>query len=346
MYTIPHSTQPINLSSSGSALGLIALRDELVEQGVPESLLFEGTEIPANWFKVLSPSLSHDQKIAFIRNAQRLAKKPDTALRAGCRQRISDFGLYGFAMMSSPTFGDAVKFAFTHRELAGSVLRISYERQGDTAVFKTHHSQTLGPLLPFVAEFWRSTVTALFSQILGRSFPSKAMFLPYPKPDHGGVYHDVFKCPVHFGSEAMEWHFDASILNEPCPNASKLTSQICSSFCERILASGDGYSQLQREIRLICLGYPNCFPTGNEVAEQLGMSRRTLFRRLKEEGIKYQELQDDIRQSLALEYLEATRMPVEEIAYRVGFSDCSNFRKAFKRWTGKTPTDYRQEALA
>lgn len=342
MYTIPHSRQPLNLSSSGSALGLIALRDEIVEQGVAESALFEGTEIPTDWFKKLTPSLTHDQKMAFIRNAQRLAIKPDTALRAGCRQRISDFGLYGFAMMSSPTFGDAVKFAFTHRELAGSVLRISFERQGDTAIFKTHHSQTLGSVLYFVAEFWRSTVTSLFSQILGRPFPSKAMYLPYPKPAHGDAYREIFKCPVHFDAEIMEWHFDVSILSEPCPNASNLTSQICSSFCERILESGDGYSQLQKEIRLICLGYTNCLPTGNEVAEQLGMSRRTLFRRLKEEGVTYQEIQDEIRQTLAMEYLEATRLPVEEIAYRVGFSDCSNFRKAFKRWTGKNPTDFRR----
>lgn len=344
MYNFDNVNAPLTFSSSGSAMGLVALRDELVAQGVDELLLIEGTDIDKSWLKTFSPPLTHDQRIAFIRNAQQLAREPDTALRAGCRQRISDFGMYGYAMISSSTFGEALRFAFKHRELAGVVLRISCEYHKDMVIFKTHHPQTLGPLLPFVTEFWRSTITSLFSHILGRNFVAKAMYFQYPKPSYASAYKDVFQCPIYFSSDKMEWHFDASILEEPCPKANELTANVCANFCENVLQYCDDESQLQKEISIICLGSLDQYPTGDEMAKQLHMSRRTLFRKLKDEGVSYQIVLDNLRKSIAIEYLESTRLSVDEIAVRLGFSDCSNFRKAFKRWTCHTPSQVRRSA--
>lgn len=334
--------QPLNLRSAGSSMGLVALRDELASQGVDEHELLENTGINPAWFRSYSPSLSHQQRLGYIRNAQRLARVPETALLAGRRQRISDFGMYGYAMISSATFGEAVDFSFTHRELSGAVLRISKERRSDVVVFKTHHPQAMGPLLPFVTEFWRSTVTSLFSQILGRPFTAQRMFFPFPRPNYAAFYHETFNCPLHFNCDEMEWHLDAEMLGEPCPEANALTAKVCSNFCDRMFAGVQNESLLHREISLLCLGRPGRFPTVDETAAKLGMSRRTLFRRLKRDDVSYQSLIDSIRKALAIEYLESTRISVEEIAARVGFSDCSNFRKAFKRWTGSTPSQFRR----
>lgn len=342
MFDLDVGTQPLSLSSSGSAMGLVALRDELTEQGASEFELLRGAGISPDWFDSYSPPLSHEQRVAFIKNAQRVAQKPETALKAGSRQRISDFGVYGYAMISSTTFGDATRFAFRHRELAGSVLRISSERRKDAIIFRTHHPQTLGILLPFVTEFWRSTITSLFSHILDRKFIARAMYFPYPEPSYVEVYEEVFQCPLFFNSDTMEWHMDAGMLEIPCPKANELTAKICANFCDRVLSLGEGQSQLQREIRLICLGHPHRYPTGDEVASQLNMSRRTLFRRLSEEGVSFQEVLDNIRQSIAIQYLESTRISVAEIAYRLGFADGSSFRKAFNRWTDRNPSDYRE----
>ncbi len=328
--------------SSGSTLGLVALRDELAEQGVDEATLLAGTRIARDWFVSPDPPLVQTQRIAVIRNAWRLARRPDTALRAGARQRVSDFGLYGYALASSTTFADALRFGMTHLELAGPVLRITFERRGNTGVFISHNPHSLGPLLPFVAEFWRSSMTALMSRVLEQPFPSRAMYFPYPAPAHLHAYREAFQCPLHFGARVMEWHFDAAVLDAPCPNASQLTAQVCTNFCERVLSAGTGQSALQREIRLICLGYGGRYPTAHKVAAQLGMSLRSFFRRLREEGVSFQELLNEVRRSVAIEYLEATRIPVEEIAHRVGFSDSANFRKAFRRWTGNAPRHFRR----
>jgi AraC-like DNA-binding protein len=331
-------------AASGSTLGFRALRDELVAQGVHEHELTEGSGIHRAWFTNPDAPIGYPQRLRLIRNAWRLGRLPDTALRAGQRQRVSDFGLFGYAMASSRTLADALRFGLAHIELAGPLLRISMEQRGKLMVFRSQNPQTLGPLLPFVAEFWRSSMTALMSRIIERPFPNRAMYFPYPAPAHMASYHRVFRCALHFGSDRMEWHFDAEVLDAPCPNASQLTAMVCSSFCDRVLAASAGQSALEREVRLILLGHAGRYPSAAEVASSMGMSLRTLFRRLRHEGTTFQALLDGVRRSVAIEFLESTSITVEEIAQRVGVSDASNFRKAFRNWTGSSPTTFRSNS--
>ena len=75
----------------------------------------------------------------------------------------------------------------------------------------------------------------------------------------------------------------------------------------------------------------------------MGFSRQTLFRRLKEEGTTYTQVLDQLRHRLAIEYLKGSKASVNDTAYLVGFSDAASFTRAFKRWTGKTPGDFRLE---
>ena len=198
-------------------------------------------------------------------------------------------------------------------------------------------------LLPFVAEFWRSSMVALLGEILDESFPSRRMLFPYPKPDYAHAYPAFFDCPLEFGCDAMEWHFDAAVLAKPCPNASSLTASICQDFCESLTVRSDDDSLLQRELRGFILGNTGRRCTADEAAAALGLSKRTMFRRLSQEGTSFQVLQDQTRDAVAREYLENTRLPVSDIAERCGFGDEANFRKAFLRWRGQTPSKWRRE---
>ena len=87
---------------------------------------------------------------------------------------------------------------------------------------------------------------------------------------------------------------------------------------------------------------PNQFPTMEAIAHQIGMTERTLRRRLRDEKRNYADIIDDVRKNLALEYLTTTRMSVEDIAWKIGFSDSSNLRRAVKRWTGQTINEVRR----
>jgi len=92
---------------------------------------------------------------------------------------------------------------------------------------------------------------------------------------------------------------------------------------------------------VVCFNSSQQFPPAREIADKLGLSLRTLHRRLSESGVSYQGIIDDLRRSIATEYLENTRLQIEEVAERVGFADATSFRKAFKKWTGHAPSVYR-----
>jgi AraC-like DNA-binding protein len=327
-------------AAARSADGLRALERELEDQGVPNRALFKDAGIDPRCAERSDRALSHAERLALFRSATRLAQRPDTALRAGQRQRIADFGVYGYALATSTTFAEALRFGREHLELAGPVLRISFELQADRGIFRSHNPQALGSALPFVAEFWRSSMTTLLGHVLEAPFPSVRMTFPYQAPRHAAAYREVFCCPIEFGSDVMEWHFDAAVLGAACPNASAVTARICRDFCERVVSAGNGQTPLQREVRAICLENPGV-ARADRIATELGLSLRTFHRRLNEERVGFQALLDGVRRSIAVEYLENTTMPVEEVAWRVGFADASNFRKAFRRWTGGVPSAYR-----
>jgi AraC-like DNA-binding protein len=330
------------LTAAASTSGLAALFDELAEQGVPAGALVAGSGIPINWPESPDRALSHYERLSLFDNARRLARRPDTGLRAGARQKISDFGLYGYAMATSATLGEAFKFGFEHLMLAGTLLRITFEIQGNTGVLRSHSPQSLGAVLPFVAEFWRSSMTTLMGLLLKAPFPTRAMFFPYEAPGHAAAYRRTFGCPIHFGSGVMEWHFDAAILDAALPDANAMTAGICREFCERVVSGGAGHTPLQRQVRAACLDTQGRQATAAGVAASLGMSLRTFHRRLRAERVSFQQLLNEVRSAIAVEYLSNTLMPVEEVGHRIGFSDAANFRKAFRQWTGKSPSAYRQ----
>jgi AraC-like DNA-binding protein len=184
-------------------------------------------------------------------------------------------------------------------------------------------------------------MTALFSRVLESPFPSKRMVFPFPAPTHWRHYERMFNCPIDFDADRMEWHFDAKVLDMLCPNANPITAQICQQVCEVVLTESPGESELVRRIRAACLNSPNRFPAAVRIAADLGLSLRTFHRRLAQEGLSYQTIVDSMRRSLATELLENTHMGIDMIAERIGFADATSFRKAFKKWTNRSPSDLR-----
>lgn len=328
-------------------VGLGALAAELAAQGVSVRDLFARTGVTVAQLEDIHARISHRQRLAIYRNAMKLAKRSDIGLLAGARQRISDYGIYGYAMISSRTFGNALMFSLDHVTMAGPAVRqISFRTEGATSILRSHGLDELGDVLPFAAEFWRSSMTALFSRVLEAPFPSTRMCFPFPPPPHWRNYERLFNCPIEFRAEQMEWHFKADVLDRPCPNANPITAKICQQVCDVVLMEAPGDSEIVRKVRAACLNNSTHFPVASDVADELGLSVRTLHRKLADEGLSYQAIVDGMRRSLAVELLENTHMSIDHVADRVGFSDATSFRKAFKKWTARSPSDYRKREAA
>ena len=150
-------------------------------------------------------------------------------------------------------------------------------------------------------------------------------------------------CPCLYSQDANELHYPIGILEQTPELGNRLTRAMLEETCDRLIGQSRIASGLSGEVYQLLLLAPNQSASMGSIAEQLGLQERTLRRRLAAEDTSYGEIVDDVRRKLAIEYLQTTRMSVDDVAWKVGFSDSANLRRAVRRWTGKTINQVRAE---
>ncbi|MEY8881788.1 AraC family transcriptional regulator [Donghicola sp. XS_ASV15] len=185
----------------------------------------------------------------------------------------------------------------------------------------------------FVVNFRRMMPGAVFLQ---------GVYLTYPEPPHAALYTEVFRAPVTFGAERNALALDAGCLNglnaAPKPYAFGLYTRHAEALLESLQKAESTRARVEAAL------LPDLHQGSasmDDVARDLGMSRQTLYRRLKDEGVTFAEVHDQLRCQMAQDYLTAQKASVMETAYLLGFSEASSFVRAFKRWTGQSPSAYR-----
>ncbi len=314
----------------------------LARKGISAAAVLAGSGIPEPLLADAEARISLRQKLIVFENVTRLSADPTIGLRAGHQVRFSHLGILGYAIISSSTFGKGIELGMKYLRLAGPVLRKRFFVGDDFACFQGVDCLSLGRLLPFSTELWFSSMHALMGEMLGHRLPSRKIKLPYPAPSYRQAYEALFQCPLAFDTGVIEWYLDAALLQQPLPNANPLTAKLCAQSCEALTTSQEDPHHRVRQIRSMLLETPGRFPNIETIAERCHMSSRTLRRKLKGLGTSYQQILDDTRERLAVEYLENTRMTIAEIAERVGFTETANFSQAFKKWTGTSPSSLRK----
>jgi len=170
--------------------------------------------------------------------------------------------------------------------------------------------------------------------------PDRVTF-QHERPHDDGELTRVLACPIDFGAAEMEMRFAVSILQLPHTQAdSKLLSILC-RYADSLLASLPARGGLlERVSSSIARQMAQGLPTLATTAATVHVPERTLQRRLAAEGVSHSALVDDVRRNLALKYLNHAGISVGEIAYLLHFSPTA-FYRAFKRWTGESPLQYR-----
>jgi AraC-like DNA-binding protein len=203
----------------------------------------------------------------------------------------------------------------------------------------------LGRLRQFAVENFLVETAILFNSLLypvpGRTLQSRAeLHFEWPEPPWFERYRARLpRC--HFDAGANRIRCDAALLDEPIGTANAHTAQMIVQQCEAELARLGYAESIVERVRNLLICGEGGYPSVDEVARELHVSARTLKRKLAEYGATYSTLLDEIRLRDALRLLEGTRLPVDEIAARVGYTDRANFTRAFKRWTGVAPSERR-----
>jgi AraC-like DNA-binding protein len=323
-----------------------ALVSVLVEKGVSAADILAGSGVSASRLQVPSTRVSYKQMLAVFRNALRLSPDPAVALLAGQRMHVTAYGMYGYALLSSPTHAAGVEFAVRHHRVMGPVADMSFSLRNGVAVYTYVPLLAVDPsedLYRFVTEFQFSSHLTLTTDLYGPTFAFSQVRLAYPSPAHAAAYRRTFKCPVHFGQPIDEVQFDATWLDQPMPFADPITNAMAREICEKSMSEVNQVEGVPASIRRILIERPGRFSNIEAMADELGMNARTLRRKLDAEETSYRAIVAEVRMRLAIGYLRETTMTNDEIASRLGYSDAANFRHAFGRWTGKSPSDYRKE---
>ncbi|SFQ02016.1 AraC family transcriptional regulator [Variovorax sp. 770b2] len=325
---------------------IIAVVGVLSEDGIAASEALAGSGLDEQALHLQETRVSYRQIATVFRNALRLAPDPAIALRAGTRMHVTAFGIYGYALLSSPTRADAIDFTVKNSRAMGPVTDIGYTQDGVTETYSFEVLLTPDPadaLYRFSIEFTFAAHLTVSRDVYGELYGYSAIRVAYPMPAHADAYREVLHCPVQFDQPVNELQLDIAAIHRiprlPDSVTHAITREMCQQFL-RDLVQSDGVASTVRRVLIEQL--PWRFPNIDSIARELAMHPRTLRRKLEAESTSYRDLLADVRRGLAIEYLRKTRMSTEEISSRLGYSDAANFRHAFLRWTGKTPHEYRR----
>lgn len=322
---------------------LAVLADVLQEQGLSEAQILDGTGISPNSLYSSQTRISRRQLLKAYGNAVCLSSDPGLGLKLGRRLRVSEYGMYGYALMSSRTLRDALEFAIKYHQLATPTVRMSLLQDDDDsiAIFVMEDITYDQAIVEFNLSLQFALVLSLFEDMLGEEFEFQQVRCSAAKPDHATLYEETLGCEVIFSAPRNELRFDEWWLGKTLRRANPITAELLAKTCDELLSqmqqSGDVVQQVIRQVTETLEDGPGI----EDVAANLNMSSRTLRRRLQEHDASYQQILQDVRSQIAIAYLRDTHMTVDDIATRVGFADSANFRQAFKRWTGNPPSYYR-----
>jgi AraC-like DNA-binding protein len=194
--------------------------------------------------------------------------------------------------------------------------------------------------LECIAAAMRNTLGGLLGDA---HFPLRFEF-PYAAPPHRERYREVLGEDLHFNRPLARWSFATEHLARQLPSSNPALRQLYEAECARLLADLEEGADLAAQSRRLLRKLEGQYPKMPQIAAMLHVSPRTYRRRLALEGTSYQQILDEVRAEHATRHLRGGRLPIASIAYQLGFNDPSNFRRAYRRWTGHSPSAVRAAA--
>ncbi len=323
---------------------LISLSEQAFERGMMVADLLEGSGLEASVLLQQNVSIGHESFLTAMRNFCEYDGNFWTALEGGRRMTMSKHGYVGYAAQHSRNLLEAADKLYRYVSTRIELFELQGGENPDAAELILVPRIEDGPVVSYVCLNFLVCLETLCRQILGRSasnIPStitlrgKPPATPMPPLPAGSRI--VFNAPVY----SLCWPL--SIIDAEIPARDEDLGRLAEARCESDLRRASEVQSLAARVSQQLLRLDGSMPPLDEIAALMNMSVATLKRRLKAEGVSYQQLKDEQRMRLAQQLLEQGKLTVDQIADRLGYSDASNFSKAFKNWTGVAPRQFRQQ---
>nr|WP_257860541.1 AraC family transcriptional regulator [Variovorax sp. ZS18.2.2] len=326
---------------------LAVLLDTALEIGLdPASVLAEtglDAEAVRNPFTLTSPL----QFLTAARNAVRAYPGTDLGLRVGSKLHATSYGMFGYALLCSETGRHVADMGMRYHRLANGMIPIRWVHEGDLASWIFPEPGLLklpeldDALYRFLIELQFAVHITLLKDVMGPWFtPVRASFA-YAEPAHAAHTVHLLECPVAYDQSRHALSYPAAWLSKTPRMANPVAAAQVSAECAKLMDELRFQANITQRVYQELTRTPGRFPDIDAIAENLGLTSRTLRRKLEADGTTYSELLASVRKALAIDYLSTTLLSTEDIAGNLGFSDPVSFRHAFRRWTGQSPREFR-----
>jgi len=332
------SSQPKQIYS----LTLQKVHNTLLARGFDAAELLGKTGIRE--VDLLSPwNLLHENQVLdYYANVLRIADTPGLGLEIGWASSLPDMGIPGISQLSSGTVREAIEFIFAHGPLYSLLVSGEFEVVGDRWINRATDRLAAEPVHIFLVERLLAMFQAHVEELINHEAKPIKVMLDYPAPAYLDKYEDIFRCPIYFKQQRVELHYPASYLDAKIATHDPALHEVLDSMSGGLVKKLSAKRDIVNDVKLELRRRPGVFPGIEQVADKLAMSSRTLRRKLAQHDVQFQDLLDMTRQEVAQDYLTNTNLNIQQIAEYCGFHDPHNFSKAFKRWLGVSPSEYRE----
>lgn len=315
------------------------------ERGVPPPALLGAAALDPLRFASPDIDLGHDEELRLWSEAARLTADDDFGLHFAewlAPRTDQVFDVLAFALRSCATLGDHYRRASRYVALVHAGVSCWVEEEGDLA--RLVHAHPLGrdearhPAEGFLA------LSLLLGRLeTGESLTAREVRFSHAGPSDTREHERIFGASVRFGCPRDELWIDRAHLARPQRRAEPRLLEMLNRQLEEQLERQPAHGRFLEQIKRHMMDeLPDREPSIASVASKQRMSPRTLQRRLQEEGATFAGLLSDLRRELALRYLRDSRIAIAEVGFLLGFQDVTAFHRAFKRWTGSTPAQFRR----
>lgn len=258
---------------------------------------------------------------------------------------ISSHGPLGFATVTAPDLRASVDVLLRFIGIRAPFVWLAGTLENDNFVIRLYETIDMGEERTALVELVLIALQGLLERPLGREIRGARVTFANSAPVYRSELEQTFHSDLSFNASGHTLSFPAAWLDEPCVLFDEAMHRYLVARCEEELRVASGVLPAEIAVRQALLARPDEFPGLSEIAATQHVSSRTLIRRLKDGDTSYHAILEDVRKTMAVDYLFHSDMNVNSIAYRLGYHDPSNFGRAFRSWFGVSPGRYRSTAI-
>lgn len=328
------------LSPSVSVQYIRHMASVMANAGADVPTWLKAADLPKSALDSATAVLTLPQLQRLVENALSTLNEPALGVLVGERFRANTHGVLGFAAMQAHTMREVLQILQNFAAVRLDIVSFELVQRDAECWLLIHEPVPMGQIRLPVLEAVMMAVKHLIEFVGQGVCEVLRLEFSAPSPSYIDFAKRCFHCEVKYNTNMTALVLPAKAIDFALATSDPVALQSATWLCEKTLREKQGGHMVQARVRQLLLNNQGDFPSLDIAARLLGMTSRTLHRRLVQEGSSFSDLLEAVRHQLAIEFLRSGRVGTKEVAFRLGYQDMANFRRAFKRWEGCSPSEF------